>query len=99
MFWCGSRASWEEVIVTVDNTASEANVALVLDLRGLPCPLPVVRISTAMKELEIGQVIEATATDPGVMIDIPAWAKSTGNDLLILEERDDYFLFRVRRNE
>jgi len=83
--------------VTVDNTASEANVVLVLDLRGLPCPLPVVRISTAMKELEIGQVIEATATDPGVMIDIPAWAKSTGNDLLILEERDDYFLFRVRR--
>ena len=84
--------------MTVDNTAPESNVALVLDLRGLPCPLPVVRISRAMKELEIGQVVEATASDPGVMIDIPAWAKSTGNDLLILEKRNGHFLFRVRRN-
>ncbi len=85
--------------MTVDNTAPEANIALVLDLRGLPCPLPVVRISRAMKELEIGQVVEATASDPGVLIDIPAWAKSTGNDLLILEKRNGHFLFRVRRNK
>lgn len=85
--------------MTIDNTAPEANVALTLDLRGLLCPLPVVKISRAIKELEIGQVVEATATDPGVMIDIPAWAKSTGNELLVLDKEGDHFLFRVRRDK
>ncbi len=83
--------------MTVENTAPEAEVALSLDLKGLLCPLPVVKISKAIKEVEVGQVVEATATDPGVMADIPAWAKSTGNDLLVMDKEGDHFLFRVRR--
>jgi tRNA 2-thiouridine synthesizing protein A len=87
-----------EVVVTIDNTAPEARVALTLDLKGLLCPLPVVKISKAIKDVEVGEVVEATATDPGVMADIPAWAKSTGNDLLLMDKEGDHFLFRVRRS-
>lgn len=83
--------------MTIDNTAPEARVTLTLDLKGLLCPLPVVKISQAIKNVEVGEVVEATATDPGVMADIPAWAKSTGNDLLLMDKEDDHFLFRVRR--
>ncbi|MBI9046512.1 MAG: sulfurtransferase TusA family protein [Anaerolineaceae bacterium] len=53
-----------------------------LDLQGLLCPIPVVKLAKAAKEIEVGQTIEAVATDPGVLADIPAWCKTTGNELL-----------------
>lgn len=57
-----------------------------LDLKGLLCPLPVVRISQAIKKVELGDSIEALASDPGVLADIPAWAKSSGNELVSMEK-------------
>ncbi len=72
-----------------------ANV--VLDLKGLLCPMPVVKIAGAIKKIEVGQIIEATATDPGVMADIPAWAKSTGNELVKMEREGKVITFWVKR--
>ncbi len=57
-----------------------------LDLKGLLCPMPVVKIAQAIKKIEVGEAIEATATDPGVMADIPAWTRSTGNELVTMEK-------------
>lgn len=71
--------------------------AMVLDLKGLLCPMPVVRIAGAIKKVEIGQIIEATATDPGVMADIPAWAKSTGNEVTKMEKEGKVITFWVKR--
>jgi len=68
-----------------------------LDLKGLLCPIPVVKLSTGINEVNIGDIIEAYATDPGVMMDIPAWCKSTGNEMLSMDEEDDVFVFRVKR--
>ncbi|MEX0788039.1 MAG: sulfurtransferase TusA family protein [Anaerolineales bacterium] len=73
--------------------------ARVLDLKGLLCPMPIVRMAKAMKEIEIGQILEATATDPGVMADVPAWARSTGHELVSLEKRGREFHFLVRRSK
>ena len=84
--------------MTLEDRAADVEVALALDLKGLLCPLPVVKISKAIKDIEVGEVVEATATDPGVMADIPAWAKSTGNELLLMDKEGDHFLFRVRRS-
>ena len=70
----------------------------VLDLKGLLCPLPVVRISQAIKKVQVGEVIEAIATDPGVLADIPAWARSSGNELLSIEKTNGKEIrFVVRR--
>jgi len=69
----------------------------VLDLKGLLCPIPVVKMAKAVKEVEVGQLIEAFATDPGVMADIPAWCRTTGNELVTLEKVDKQFHFLVRR--
>jgi tRNA 2-thiouridine synthesizing protein A len=68
-----------------------------LDLKGLLCPMPVVKMAKAIKEVEVGQVIEAFATDPGVMADMPAWCRSTGNELVVLEKQDKQFHFVIRR--
>lgn len=73
--------------------------AYTLDLKGLLCPLPVIKMAKAIKEVEIGQTIEAFATDPGVMADIPAWCRTTGNELVAMEKVEKQFHFVVRRNK
>ncbi len=78
--------------------ADDTSVALTLDLKGLLCPLPVVKLSKAIKEVDVGQIVEATATDPGVLADIPAWCKSTGNELILMDRAEGQFVFRVRRD-
>lgn len=75
----------------------EAGASVKLNLEGLLCPIPVVRVSQAMKDLPVGGVVEATATDPGVLADIPAWVKSTGNELLSMERKDKIITFTIRK--
>src|SRR5512138_2069724 len=70
---------------------------LSLDFKGLLCPMPVVKLAQAMKQIQIGESVEAIATDPGVMADIPAWARSTGNELVTLEKQEKIFKFVVKR--
>ncbi len=76
---------------------SDTPITKSLDLKGLLCPMPVVKMAKAIKEVEVGQVIEAYATDPGVMADIPAWCRTTGNELVCIEKHEKQFRFVVRR--
>lgn len=71
---------------------------LSLDFKGLLCPMPVVKLAKAIKEIQVGETLEAVATDPGVMADIPAWTRSTGHELVSLDKREDKtFKFVVKR--
>ena len=70
---------------------------LSLDLKGLLCPMPVVKIAQALKQVQVGDLVEAVATDAGVMADIPAWARTSGNELVELEKREKDFRFVVKR--
>ncbi|MDP6375809.1 MAG: sulfurtransferase TusA family protein [Pseudomonadales bacterium] len=53
-----------------------------LDVRGLLCPLPVIRTQDKIKGLAPGTVLEVLATDPGTLHDIPAWCRVHGHELL-----------------
>lgn len=75
----------------------EIKADMKLNLEGLLCPIPVVKVSQAIKNLPVGGVLEATATDPGVLTDIPAWAKSTGNELMAMERQGKVIKFFVRK--
>ena len=57
--------------------SDDIKVDKVFDLKGLPCPMPVVKVSKGIKDVEIGQVIEAQSTDPGSLTDFPAWARTS----------------------
>jgi tRNA 2-thiouridine synthesizing protein A len=46
----------------------QIKIDLKLDLKGLLCPLPIVKLSQAIKELPVGAVIEGVATDPGLWL-------------------------------
>jgi len=65
---------------------SEYNVAKVLDLKGLPCPMPVVKLSQEIGSVAVGEIIEVLTTDPGSLSDFPAWASTTGNEVLGSEQ-------------
>lgn len=56
--------------------------AIQLDLCGLQCPGPILRVFEKMNELPEGALLEACATDPGFVTDIKAWCRRTGNILL-----------------
>ena len=57
-----------------------------LDCSGLLCPMPVVKTRRAIKGMEIEQVLEMIATDPGAVPDMEAWAKQTRHELLLAED-------------
>jgi tRNA 2-thiouridine synthesizing protein A len=68
-----------------------------LDVKGLQCPMPIVKTAKAMKELISGDVIQVIATDPGSVKDFAAWAKATGNELLESSAIDGVFRFVLRK--
>lgn len=71
--------------------------AVVLDLRGLKCPFPVLRARKAMQDLPSGAVIVAEATDPASRIDFPHFCNEGGHALLDYSERDGLHAFTIRK--
>jgi tRNA 2-thiouridine synthesizing protein A len=67
-----------------------ANV--VVDAKGLNCPMPIVKTAQAIKAMTSGQTVEVMATDAGSVKDFAAWAKTTGNELV--EQTSDGGVFR-----
>lgn len=58
---------------------------LTVDVRGLPCPLPLVRLAEAVRQLPGGARIRLLGTDSALHTDLPEWCKATGHRLLSLE--------------
>ena len=77
--------------------SEEIKVDKVMDLKGLACPMPVVKVSKGIKEVEIGQVIEAITTDPGSLADFPAWARTSGNEIVKTDQGDSVIRFYIKR--
>lgn len=67
-----------------------ANV--VVDAKGLNCPMPIVKTAQAIKTIASGQTVEVLATDAGSVKDFAAWSKTTGNELI--EQTTDGGVFR-----
>ena len=74
-------------------------IAKSLDLKGLSCPLPIIKTAKAMKELAPGQLLEAFATDPGSVPDFKAWAQSTGNPLVESSQEGGIYHFVLKKKE
>lgn len=68
-----------------------------LDVKGLKCPLPILRTKKALAEMASGEVLRVLATDPGAHKDFHAFARQTGNALLSDSAADQVFEFYFRR--
>lgn len=76
---------------------SELNVTKTLDTSGLSCPMPVVKTKKAMKDLEIGEILEMISTDPGSIPDMEAWARQTKHDLVESHDEGNSYRFLIRK--
>ncbi len=70
-----------------------------LDARGLNCPLPILRAKKALTDMSGGQVLRILSTDPGSVKDFQAFAKQTGNELLVSTESNKEFEFYLKRKQ
>ncbi len=64
------------------NDEVAATAAIKIDACGLQCPGPILKVYKAMEQLNNGDILEITATDPGFTKDIEAWCRKTGNRLI-----------------
>ena len=75
------------------------NADTTLDCVGMYCPMPIVKTLKAIKELQVGQVLEIIADDPGIQSDIPAWCRTTGHECLGVEKSGSEFKAYVRKTK
>ena len=68
-----------------------------IDCTGLNCPIPILRLSKAVKNLKTGERVEMIATDPGSVKDIQAWSRQTGNTLVESRQDQEKFKFIVEK--
>jgi tRNA 2-thiouridine synthesizing protein A len=68
-----------------------------VDAKGQMCPMPILTLAKAMRELQPGQVIAIAATDAGAKADIPAWCEKTGNTLLDSAVENGVLTFYVQK--
>lgn len=62
------------------------NPAKTLDVRGLKCPLPVLKARKAITGIPVGALLEVLATDPAAMLDFRHYARQSGHTLVVAEE-------------
>jgi TusA-related sulfurtransferase len=70
---------------------------LMLDCRGLLCPMPILKTNAAIKKMKVGQILEMLATDPGAKPDMLAWSKRTKHELVGMEQEAGLLKFYVRK--
>lgn len=69
----------------------------ILDVKGLNCPLPILRAKKALKDIEMGGTLQVLATDPGSVKDFEAFCRTTGNELVESSAADGVFSFVIKR--
>ncbi|MBF0356110.1 MAG: sulfurtransferase TusA family protein [Alphaproteobacteria bacterium] len=68
-----------------------------LDVKGLNCPLPILRAKKAMKDIAVGETLEILATDPGSVKDFDAFCRQTGNELVESKDEGGTYRFLIKR--
>lgn len=56
-----------------------------IDLRGMKCPGPIVALNNESRQMAAGEVFEAVADDPAFELDVKAWCRRKGFELLTLD--------------
>ena len=74
-----------------------ANVTRSIDARGMPCPGPLMSLIGAIREGQVGDMLEVLSSDEGSRTDIPAWIRKAGHDLIELLEEDGFVRIVVRK--
>ena len=74
-----------------------ADPEVVVDARGLYCPIPVLRLAKALQGARVGIVAQLLATDPASVEDVNVFCRERGHDLLESRREGELFSFRIRK--
>ena len=69
---------------------------MVLDAKGLNCPLPILKAKKALRDVPVGESLEVLATDPGSVADFDAFCRATGNELVESIQDDNVYRFVIK---
>ncbi len=67
-----------------------------LDARNSLCPMPVIKTQNKVNELQAGDILEVTCTDPGALNDIPAWCRINGHLIKDSFEKNDEVIIIIQ---
>ena len=66
----------------------------IIDCMGLACPMPIFKTANKIKEMQSGQVLKVLSDDDGIVKDMPAWCKMTGNVFLgLVKDGEEYYAY------
>ena len=68
-----------------------------IDARGMACPGPLMSLIGAIREGQVGDVIEVLSSDEGSTSDIPAWIQKARHELIEVVAEDGYARFVIRK--
>ncbi len=68
-----------------------------LDLKGLNCPLPILRIKQTISRMESGEILKIVGTEPGTQRELKIFCKQGGHDYLDFQESADEFTYVIRK--
>ena len=66
-----------------------------MDLRGLICPLPVLRLNKRIRGLASGSTVRVLVDDPAARVDIPHFCHESGHALLNQEDCGDHQSYTI----
>lgn len=68
-----------------------------IDARGMACPGPLMTLIGAIREGQVGDIIEVLSSDEGSKTDIPAWVTKAQHELVEVAVEDGYSRFVIRK--
>ena len=74
-------------------------VDMELDVRGLHCPMPLLKTRQSLRPMVPGQVLLVRATDAGSWRDIPAYVGQSGHKLVHRQQLDNEYRFWIEAGE
>jgi tRNA 2-thiouridine synthesizing protein A len=82
---------------STDTRDAEPSDMVLLDVKGLNCPMPLLKAKKALNGMEPGQHLKVIATDPGSERDFQTFSAQSGNELLEFEQDDGVFTYVLRK--
>lgn len=76
---------------------SDPKPSIIVDTRGLFCPVPIIKTSEAIRQVDAGGLVEVISDDPAIEHDLPAWCQSHGHKIERVSKAGSAFHYLVRK--
>lgn len=73
------------------------NYDIKLDVIGLNCPMPLLRLKQFLPQAKAGQIIQVLATDPAAHLDLGVFIDRSDHQMLLHEIKDNLHYFYIKK--